>query len=264
MARHAFRTLVASLAISVSWTAVVAQVRDPSGASAESASLLDRVTISASSGQQKQIVDAIAASPTLTSRFGEFAANGKLTAIDVVEARATGRASGPFAASPPVQGPFAAALDGSRIVLSSQLLSTLRNGRLLDTGSADDLYPDQTVFVLAHLAYHLAEPIAPKPKPGEDVDSFAARRLESEANAYIHAWNVTVDEAAHRRGGVALSADQITSLQLNCRYRFALLGIRSRNIDGPAQSPSGKIEPTPSNIQAVMQTLRLSAIADLE
>jgi hypothetical protein len=264
MARRGPETLVGSLLISVLWTAATAQVSDPSGASAQLASILERVTISASSGQQQQIVDAIAASPLLSSRFGELAANGKLTAIDVVEARATGRASGPFAAAPPVKGAFAAALDGSKIVLSSQLLSTLRNGRLVDTPSADDVYPNQTVFVLAHLAYHLGEPISPMPKPGEDVDSFTARRLESEANAYIHAWNATVDEAVHRRGGSALSADQVTSLELNCRYRFALLGIRSRNIAGPAQSPSGIIEPTPSNVEAVVQTLRQSAIADLE
>jgi hypothetical protein len=264
MARHGSRPFVASLAISVLWTAAAAQVRDPSGASGELASILDRVTIPASSGQQQQIVDAVTASPALSSRFGELVANGKLTAIDVVEARATGRASGPFAGAPPVKGPFAAALDGSRIILSSQLLSMLRNGRLLDTASADDVLPDQTVFVLAHLAYHLREPIAPTPKPGEDVDSFTARRLESEANAYIYAWNTTVDEAVHRRGGAALNADQITSLLLNCRYRFALVGIRSRNISGPSQSPSGIIERTPSNLEAVMQTLRQSAIADLE
>jgi hypothetical protein len=264
MAKRGSRTFVVSLLTSVLWTAAAAQVSDPSGASAQLASILERVTISASSGQQKQIVDAIAASPLLSSRYGELAANGKLTAISVLEARATGRASGPFAAGPPIKGPFAAALDGSTIVLSSQLLSLLRNGRLLDTGSADGVYPDQTVFVLAHLAYHLGEPISPMPKPGEDVDSFTARRLESEANAYIYAWNTTVDEAVHRRGGAALNADQITSLLLNCRYRFALVGIRSRNIAGPSQSPSGIIEPTPSNIEAVTQTLRQSAIADLE
>lgn len=228
-------------------------------------SILARVAIHASPDARAQIVDAIAAAPLLAQRIDALATHGRLQAIDVAEPTSSSvHGTGPFAAAEPVRGPFAAALDGPTTVLSSKLLPMLRTDRLVDAVSADDVLPNQTVFVLAHLAEHLQTPVSRAPQPGEDIGAYQARMIGGEAQAYIAAWNATIDEAVHRRGGEALSGPQVASLLLNCRYRFAYLTTGGKTAIGPRLSPSGAIEPTPANIGAVSRTLMASSLADLE
>jgi hypothetical protein len=143
-------------------------------------------------------------------------------------------------------------------------LTVLRTARLVDVAAPDDVLPNQTVFVLAHLADHLDHPDSPAPRPGEGPEAYVARKLDSEARAYLSAWHATLDEAVHRSGDAPLSMRQIATLLLNCRYRFALIGNVRTNVTGPHLETTGLIEATPSNIGAITRTLRQSPIADLE
>lgn len=263
MARRATSLFGAALAFVIG--TAYAQVPDAAPSEDQLRSILARVTIHASSDARQQIVDAIASSPTLAGRVDGLITQGRLTAIDVVEpTTSSSRGTGPFAAAEPVRGPFAAAIDGSTIVLSSGLLRMLRTARLVDVANPADVFPNQTLFVLAHLTDHLEHPVSRMPQRGENIDAYQSRMIGGEATAYVAAWNATVEEAIHRRNDAALSATQVASLLVNCRYRFAYLTTSGKPAVAPQLSPSGLIEPTPANLDAISQTLRTSSIADLE
>jgi hypothetical protein len=93
MARHAARVLVACVLMALT-CAVTAQTTVAPSGNAEVAALLERISITASNEQRRQIVDAMTAAPSLLQRLGALASKGALTEIDVVEPKATSARAG--------------------------------------------------------------------------------------------------------------------------------------------------------------------------
>jgi hypothetical protein len=78
-----------------------------------------------------------------------LAATGALTAIKVV----------PVSDIPSAKRAlFRGVVDGTTIVVSTELLADLQKKRLFDVVFDDDVLPNNTTFVLSHLAYHRHRP----------------------------------------------------------------------------------------------------------
>ncbi|MFL6575033.1 MAG: hypothetical protein ACJ8MR_00330, partial [Povalibacter sp.] len=153
-------------------------------------------------------------------------------------------------------------IQGTRIVLTDELLVELKKPRLHDVVTADDIAPNNAVFVLSHLVYHLKNPVDPRkfstPAPYRD----AAMKIESAA--FIDAWNAMLLVAEKSTGNKALSPGQQGQFLMNTRYRFAFLQALEE-ADAPLQfSSTGFIEPDEINLQAIINALSHSSIADLE
>lgn len=111
----------------------------------ELSAVLQKLSATATSEQFNQIKNAINASPALLAQLNDLSSSGNLTAI---------RVSTPDAI-PMIQGiRFGAIREGSQFVFSSILLQELLKNRIHDAGKESDILPDNTVFVLSHLAYH--------------------------------------------------------------------------------------------------------------
>jgi len=66
----------------------------------------------------------------------------------------------------------------------------------------DDILPNNTTFVLGHLAFHLdAGKIVATPGDASHLDDYIVAMLDQEARAYIHAWNDALDAAVQPRLG---------------------------------------------------------------
>jgi hypothetical protein len=198
--------------------------------------------------QFEQISAAIGASPQLATRLGDLAQSGALTAIVVAPA--------------PTGSPFNATADDARISIAPSLLTALARQRLFDVVQDDDVLPNNTVFVLAHLVHHLENPAAFRfPAPGGSIDrtTWVDARLKAEAAAFLDAWNVTVDEAT-RRHGAPLSGRQVASVLLNLRYRFVFTVVRQKL----KFEPDGSISIDDASIAVVADRLKSSRLSDLE
>lgn len=212
--------------------------------------VFDNYTTSGTKEQTSQLLEAIAASPLLAGQLHELAAAHLFSGIKVV------------VATPPVGPPFAGLTKGSTIVLTGKLLAALRQSRRFDVVRADDVLPNQTVFVLAHLAQHLrtAGAMQAAMKSAQTPDAYANIRLQDEAVAFIDAWNVTVDAATHGNNDVPLTPPQVASVFVNLRYRFPFLSIGSKL----SFIPSGKLATSDQNVEAVSETLKRSQMTDIE
>jgi hypothetical protein len=147
----------------------------------------------------------------------------------------------------------------------------------------DDLLPNNTSFVLAHLAHHLASADdmkaseakaqfqieALKKTPGKHdfrpiMEANAWAHLGDEAAALIDAWNATVDAAA-TQARAPMKIQQLPSFLMNLRYRGIFL-------QAVKQSPphqlkigeGGRIAPTQDNVRALAETLKTSQVMDVQ
>jgi hypothetical protein len=135
----------------------------------------------------------------------------------------------------------------------------------------DEIYPNNLVYDLAHLAVHLgAAPVQPTIPPGPSthvtnaLNAFIAARLNEEARADIAGWNAVVDAAVRENGGRPLTLQQRSTMMFNLRYRsFFLQAIRQPNPKLQI-SNSGAIAPDDSNVAAIVAVLHNSPIADLQ
>lgn len=203
------------------------------------------------------MIDAINASPRLLSALNELTSSGKLIALRVVPQST--------AASMPKSGPFNAWISEAGIVFTDTMLLELQKNKLSDVSHANDIYPNNLTFVLGHLAYHL--------KTGEDIGTvaksmgmqeFMSRRLESEASAFIQGWNDMTDAALTANGGRPLSPQQVASLFMNLRYRFAFAKALQQTDNKLQIAPSGFIEMSAANIGAIVDGLKTSPVADIQ
>lgn len=215
--------------------------------------ILDELKNSAAPDDYQQIADAISSSEILQQELRELVATKRFTGFSISpRAQLTdGRA-----------GVFGAFTLGSKIVCATEYLRELKKNRLFDVAYPDDILPDNTVFVLAHLVYHIRNPLDPRnySSPGE----FSRAAIKIEASAFIEAWNATLKVAERMNAGRQLSAKQVGQLLMNTRYRFALIGAMSHKIDPLKFSPSGLVAANDMNIQAVAAALKNSRHADLE
>ncbi len=107
--------------------------------------------------------------------------------------------------------------------------------------------------MLAHLTYHLQNPV--NPADANSPAAFSKMALEAEAKAFISAWNVTLLDAEAHNKGRDLSGRQIAQLFMNLRYRFAYKGVHWEN-DGTLEARD--------NVDTIVKTLGKSPVADLE
>jgi hypothetical protein len=196
--------------------------------------------------------DAIHGAPLLTRQLNELIAAGKLTSIDIVAKTAF------------KPGPFSSWIAGTRIQLTEDLLPHLLNDHPFDVIKAGDVFPNNTTFVLGHLAYHLAH--NPRDLLGRQLspEDFIRARIRNEAEAFIQGWNDTVDLAINVNGGKPLEPQQIVSMLMQLRYRFALLMALRQTENKLHISDSGMIEPTDANIASIAAVLEKSQLADIE
>ena len=159
-------------------------------------------------------------------------------------------------------GMFGGFAQGSRIVLATEYLQALKPSRLFDVVYADDVLPDNTVFAIAHLLYHLRLPLDPRAYPSRSAFTEAA--LRSEAMAFIQGWNAVLQAAERKNGGKLLSPRQQGQLLMNTRYRFAFIGAMNGENDALDFSPTGVLEASERNVMAIATALRNAAHADIE
>lgn len=258
ISRHLFRAFLLCALI-----AVQANVRAQSGnISPALNSVIQKLSISATPDKYRQVVEAIESSELLKAQLNQICIAGKLKDIKVLRRsdlpHAKGRSFGGFA-------------DGSTIYLSVELMAALLNSRAYDVLQTDEVLPNNTVFVLAHLAHHLVtfdDLLAPGRYPSRDA--YVNARIEDESSALIQAWNATVDDATRRNGKRQLSTQQAMGLLMNIRYRSIFL--KAMNIGtsaGPAEEalkflPSGAIEASKENMKAFARAIRESNMPDVE
>jgi hypothetical protein len=223
---------------------------------AELTPILRELCASVSSDQCRQLAEAIEASASLAGRLNGLAATGALTAIKVV----------PVSDIPSAKRAlFRGVIDGTKIVVSTELLPDLQKKRLFDVVYDDDVLPNNTTFVLSHLAYHLGEAARTKSsKLPLDMQAYVAMRLHEEAAGFLQAWNDTLDAAVRDNNGQALSSRQVAQLLLNARYRFALLTFRQPPEKSLQYAPTGALELSEHNIGVVIERLKTSSVTDIE
>jgi hypothetical protein len=222
--------------------------------------LLERLHASATPEAYRQIAAAVAASSALRAQLNELTAAGSLAEIRVI----------PQSDLPPGKAKFFHGFtDGTRLVFSNEFLQELLKNRPFDVVNADDVPPDNTVFVLGHLAYHLhaGEPRITRDQTTDQtaaLQAFVAKRLQVEATAYIQGWNDMIDAATHANQDRPLSPRQVGQLFMNARYRFAF-SQAIRSTEAPLRLlQSGAIEVNEANTRAISTVLKHSQIADVE
>ncbi len=192
--------------------------------------------------QYEQLAGAVAASPMLAKELEALVARRRLEAISILPGHNT------------AGSPYNAWADRSALVFHADFLKAQAITHVIDVVYPDGVLPNNTVFCLGHLAYHLA--VENPAQQGASPQANLRQRLEREAGAFIQGWNNVVDAALKANGGKALSPRQGAQLLMNMRYRFALM-----KVDIP---PSGFIEATPRTVEAIVGVLRTSPIADLQ
>ncbi len=197
--------------------------------------------------QRAQLVEALNASTTLTQQLATLANAGQLTAIDVVPPQR------------PAASPFASTIDRGRIVLSAALLTQVVKRRLIDVKIPDEILPNNLVFVLGGLAYHLERP-PPTPQANMTPAAFAKARVEQDARAFIQGWNDVTEAAVRENGNRPLNVQQQGALLANLRYRAVLLDTTEQN--KVAFAPSGMIGPTDQNVAAVAAIAGRTTVLD--
>lgn len=204
--------------------------------------VIDKLARTATSQQFSQIIGAARASPRLAAQLTRLVAAGKLTEIRIVSARNSSK-------------PFDAWVDGSTILVTADLLKRLLDNKETPIHEHAQFLPNNTVYLLGHLAYHLAAG-APDPLKSRRMDDYVNKMLEIEAGAYIQGFNVVIDAAVQSNGGRVLTERQQLPLLLNSRYRKAIGKTRL--------SSDGTIELSAQNIAAVVASLKESPMADIE
>jgi hypothetical protein len=151
------------------------------------------------------------------------------------------------------------------IVLGFAVNTFAQKKRLFDVVFDDDVLPNNTTFVLSHLAYHLGEAARTKSsKPPLDMQAYVAARLHEEAAGFLQAWNDTLEAAVHDNRGQALSSRQAADLLLNARYRFALLTFGKPPEKSLQYAATGALELNEHNIGIVIERLKTSSVTDIE
>lgn len=219
--------------------------------------VLQELAASTSNDQYRQIDEAVKASRDLIEQLNGLAVSGKLTEIVVLNSAAASNA--------PKPGPFSAWTTGSSIVFSEALLSQLTKNREYDVVYPDDILPNNTTFVLGHLALHLSAGKIPVKAGGPlPVNDYIAAMLDQEARAYIQAWNDALGAAVQQNSGKPLTPRQIANLMFNMRYRFAFLTALRQPTDKIHLEQNGVIEQSESNAKAIASALKNSSVADIQ
>lgn len=241
---------------------------------AELTAILQKLTEGTSPEHASQIADAIAASPALTEQLNSLTLSKKITEIRVI----------PTNAIQPTRGiRFGGSLDGTRLILATNLLLALRKNRAYDVVKQSDVLPNNTTFVIGHLAFHASTNDEMAKFDDEMKQKFEERskatgqhdytdllllsqrtRIENEASAFILGWNYMVDAATQANGGKTLTVEQASTLLVNLRYRFAFAKALELKEGGMQISNTGMIQLNEHNKKAIATALGTSPMADIQ
>lgn len=250
-----------------------AQSASPSP-NAELTATLQKISESTSPEQLSQISGAIAASPALTEQLNDLASSRRVTEIRVIPPEAIQQTRGIR---------FGASFNGTQFVLATNLLVELMKNRAYDAMKLNDVLPNNTTFVIGHLAFHAATSndmarsdsdikrmIEERSKTAGQHDYTdllllgQRTRIENEASVFIQGWNYVVDAATQANGGKTLTAEQISTILLNLRYRFAFVKALQLKEDGLQISNTGTVQMNERNTKAVAAALATSPMADIQ
>lgn len=229
------------------------------------------------------VLHAIDASPALKQRMEALASTDQLTAIQIV----------PDAAAPTVHGQaFGGAIDDTTMVLTTGLLTVLQQNRRTDVITEHDVLPDNTVFVLSHLARHLEirtrqeqfdahfqelvhEALENADQSGTEIDKqplieYATQgNLKLEAECMISGWNTVVNAAIHTTGkdnstDEAEVAMMLAPLLINLRYREVFTKAIELPEDQRIQLMANGIPMDQRNIDAIVAALMQMQLFDIQ
>lgn len=158
---------------------------------------------------------------------------------------------------------FSGFTEGKKIILTTELLQEVRNRNWVDLRVEGEMVPNDTVFILSHLLYHIKNPI--DARNYQTRNEFIEVVSKEEAKAFIMAWNSMLLSAEKTNKGSPLSIKQFSPLLLNARYRFVYIGAMKSKTQNKLQfSPRYMIELTDSNIMSIVEKLSSSSLADIE
>jgi len=196
--------------------------------------LLDDFALHASKDQTKDVSDAVMASPALARQLGDLVAANQFKGFAIVSEES-------------LQGsPFAATIDHGKIVFTARFLEQPAQQRIFDIVHPGDILPNNLVFALGALAFHLQAAATPKTMPA-DKETFMHLAMEEDASSFLQGWNDVVDAAIHENHDQPLVVSQQGALWLNLRYRSVIPGT-DNSLD---QSPSGALPLTDKNVAKV-------------
>jgi hypothetical protein len=158
------------------------------------------------------------------------------------------------------------ARDG-KMVFMPVFLQNVAANQPWDVRQPDSIAPNNMVFVLGHLAAHIKAP-PPVPKEGRgdllSMGSSLFDRLAGESSADIQGWNDVVDAATQQNGGKPPTGQQTAYLLMSLRYRAVFFNSLKNAKQKVAVAPSGRIEPTQDNINALMAALAITNLFDFD
>lgn len=238
------------LAILATVTLLAAGARETSAQNAAPAAwrlhdIVDGFSRQSTPDQFRQLGDALVMSPALTRQLSGAAAAGHLTGMEIASPQRRSKS------------PFAATIDRGRILFAADFLPLVAKKRLSDVAYRDDILPNNLVFVLGSLAFHLqTRPVS----MSSDTAGFAKASIEKDALSFIQGWNNVIDAALLENGHQPLTPQQQATLLLNLRYRMVFLD--QNNQAQVAMASSGAIDPTEGNVAAVVGNLRRVKLLD--
>ena len=213
------------------------------------AALLTRFQAQAGADQAKQVADAVTASPPLQARLEKLASDGALKGLDLV---------GPD--DEVMDANKGAEIVGGHILLTAKfLLGQPPHRRVAATSKADLDPPDNLVFVLGHLSYHLEHPLDRKALPA-DLGDRANTVVGDEARGYLQGWNDLIDAEAKLKGR-PITAAEAASLLPNFKYRFFFIKANGKLAE---VSPDGHLAVTGRNLRAMTSALFESEVPDFD
>ena len=240
--QRALKLVFVALALVGSASSSYAQSPSPSRSNLQP--MLDTFARGATPDQSRQLNEAVMASPTLADQLNALAASGKFKGFAIATPQT--RPNSPFATNG-VQG---------RIVFGPGFLEQVAKKRLFDVVHADDVLPNNLVFVLGSLAFQLG---AKQPVMTGDMGSFMKAALDRDARSFLHGWN-DMAEAAARDNGKPLTIGQIGNMMLNFRYRGPFItAMRGNKL---SINSLGMIEPNEQNVTIMVEVLKQTQLLD--
>jgi hypothetical protein len=200
----------------------------------------------ASPEQVKQVADAIAASPPLQARMEKLAASGVLKGIDLVtqeDERMEDKG---------------ATVVGGHILMTTKFLTGEPPHRRAEAKTKADLDPpDNLIFALGHMTYHLETPFDAKSLP-QNADARTNFVVREEAKAMIQAWNDLIDAEAKLKGR-PITAAEAQSLIPNFKYREYIIKAQGK---GAVLTADGHLAENGPTLGSMTSALFESQLAD--
>jgi hypothetical protein len=220
----------------------------PAAAQDALAPILAGFAAKASPEQVKQVTDAIAASPPLRARMEKLAASGVLKGVDLVTQE-----------DERMEDKGARVLAGHILMTTKFLTGDAPHRRVEAKTKADLDPPNNLVFALGHMSYHLETPFDFKALP-ESLDARTNFVVREEAKAMVQAWNDLIDAEAKLKGR-PITAAEAQSLIPNFKYREYIIKAQGK---GAVLAPNGRLPLNGQTLGSMTSALFEAQLADFD